>query len=651
MQRRRRGNQGNKERVVYKDVVCAFDIETSTIRDIKQSFMYVWQFQIGLDITIIGRTWDQFLSFIKSLKALCSDNEKFVVYVHNLSYEFQFLAGVYNFSKDEVFAVESRKILKCEMYGCIEFRCAYLHSNMSLSEFTNKLNVQHKKLSGEVFDYSVVRYPWTKLNEYETEYIVNDVLGLVECIYKEMEIDSDNLYTIPLTSTGYVRRDTKRAMKRIPSAYIKSLQPDIEVYKILREAFRGGNCHANRYYSGRTIENVKSADMSSAYPAAIVSCDFPIKPFTYYGECTVEDIKRLIFLRKKAMLMRCRVYGARLKDRFWGCPYLARDKARHIVGGVYDNGRILECEYCEISITDIDLQIILSEYIMDDLQFFDVYVSTYGKLPQPIIDVNIDYFTRKTDLKGVSGQEIYYMKSKNKLNSVYGMMAQDPVKQSVLFIDGVFEDGHEDPAILLDENAKKAFLAYQWGVWVTAWVRYRLEEGIKASGHGFIYCDTDSVKFVGDANFSEINGRRRSLSAKTGAYAKDKSGNTHYMGVYEDDGFYTKFKTLGAKKYVYILEDGSLHVTVAGVAKKAGAVELLEHGGIEAFAPGFVFKKAGGTESVYNDNPEGIIREGENTVPITRNVAIIDSEYTLGITAEYEKLLNDSKLFLTLVDR
>lgn len=99
------------------------------------------------------------------------------------------------------------------------------------------------------------------------------------------------------------------------------------------------------------------------------------------------------------------------------------------------------------------------------------------------------------------------------------------------------------------------------------------------------------------------------------------------------------------------MEDGSLHVTVAGVAKKAGAAELLEHGGIEAFAPGFVFKKAGGTESVYNDNPEGVIREGENAVPITRNVAIIDSEYTLGITAEYEKLLNDSKLFLTLVDR
>lgn len=615
--------------------------------------MFVWQFQIGLDITVMGRTWDEFLELCKKLSMYCSENEYFVIYVHNLSYEFQFLAGIYEFEKNEVFAVDSRKVLKCDMFRHFEFRCAYLHSNMSLAEFTNKMDVEHKKLSGEDFDYSIIRYPWTVLSDEEVSYCVNDVLGLVECIIKEMEIDGDNLYTIPLTSTGYVRRDVKRAMHIIPKSYILGLQPDVEIYRLLREMFRGGNTHANRFQVGKILENVYSDDMSSAYPYAICNCEFPVKPFVYFGDCTADELKNYIHVRKKAAIMRCRCFGVRLKNPFWGCPYIPRDKARHIVNGVYDNGRILSADYFEISINDIDLQIILSEYKFDDLQFFDVYFSSYGKLPKPFIDVVIDYFVKKTELKGVVGMEQYYMKSKNKLNANYGMMAQDPIKQSIEFINGVFVERCDDINDLLLESTRKAFLCYQWGVWVTSWVRFRLEEGIKKCGDNFVYCDTDSVKHLGKVDFREYNTLRRRESVQNGSFAKDPKGNIHYMGVFEDDGFYKKFSTLGAKKYCFQLDgDSKTYCTIAGVNKKRGGIELDKNGGMEAFRPGFVFKEAGGTESIYNDNPEikEICVDG-NIVKITRNVAIIDSEYTLGITAEYEKLLEDSKLFLTLCGR
>ena len=61
---RKKGNKGHKgKQPLYKDVVAAFDIETTRILEINQAVMYIWQFQIGPDWTVVGRTWSEFLSF------------------------------------------------------------------------------------------------------------------------------------------------------------------------------------------------------------------------------------------------------------------------------------------------------------------------------------------------------------------------------------------------------------------------------------------------------------------------------------------------------------------------------------------------------------------------------------------------------------
>ena len=202
---------------------------------------------------------------------------------------------------------------------------------------------------------------------------------------------------------------------------------------------------------------------------------------------------------------------------------------------------------------------------------------------------------------------------------------------------------------LLETSNKKAFLCYQWGVWVTAWARYRLQEGIKLAGDNFVYCDTDSVKYIGEIDWTDYNKKRIADSLKSGAYATDPAGITHYMGVYEFDGEYAEFKTLGAKKYAYTYKDsGETHVTIAGVNKRKGGAELDKHGGLDAFKPGFVFTEAGGTESVYNDHPEiGTICRDGHDITITPNIVIRDSTYTLGITAEYENILKNAHELLT----
>ena len=645
-QKRGKGNPKTRVKVQYKDAICAFDIETSRLPDIEQSIMYVWMFHLHHHFTIVGRTWEEFDTFLKQITSELED-ETICIFVHNLSYEFQFLRAVYNFTNDEVFAVDNRKVLKCSMYGNkIEFRCSYLHSNMSLDEYTKKMNVEHKKLDGDKFDYKKIRYPWTKLTQYEMKYCCNDVIGLCEAVEIEMKADNDNLYTFPLTSTGYVRRDAKKAMREISPQYVKQQLPDITVYELCREAFRGGNTHANRFYSGRILENVKSADRSSSYPEVLCNCEFPVSQFYYAGHMEFEELVYMINVRKKAVLMRVAITNLRLSNEFWGAPYLSRDKCRRIETGVYDNGRILSADYLETTLTDIDLRIILEEYSFDDLCAYDVAYARYGKLPDCFTRIVKAYYKAKTSLKNVDGQEIFYMKSKNKLNSLYGMCAQDPVKQSTIFCDGDWKQGETPVADLLEKSNEKAWLPYQWGVWCTAHARYALECGIRLAGDNFVYADTDSVKYIGEIDFTGYNSERIAASKESGAYATDPSGETHYMGVYEADGFYAEFKTLGAKKYAYTYKKGgATFVTIAGVTKRKGGVELDKYGGLKAFSPGFVFVEAGGTESIYNDHPEiGEIEREGHSIYITPNVVIKDSTYTLGITAEYESLLKNSKL-------
>lgn len=234
------------------------------------------------------------------------------------------------------------------------------------------------------------------------------------------------------------------------------------------------------------------------------------------------------------------------------------------------------------------------------------------------------------------------------------MSAQDPVKQDILFIKGEFEVQHNDEQEILLKSNHRAFLSYAWGVWVTAWARLRLEEGIRLA-HGdisdpgapqFIYCDTDSVKYTGYIDWDPYNKKRQKDSKKTGAYATDPQGVTHYMGVYEPEHDMAEFRTMGAKKYVYReTAKDELICTIAGVSKSKGGKELEQAGGIEAFTSGFIFKEAGGLEAIYNDYPGiGTIQREGHDLSITSNVVLRPSTYTLGLSADYERLLTEIRL-------
>lgn len=672
--KKRRRSQ-NKHRVL--NVYSAFDIETSTIwmnddhslYDV-HSFMYVWQFQIE-EYTVKGRTWDEFFDWLKVLRTAIEQirqdnnlpvNPLLIGWVHNLAYEWQWLSGLYPFTNDEVFFRDVRKPIYCRMFDTFEFRCSYIQTNMSLSALCKQTGVK-QKLSGQKYDYDKVRFPWTELTPFEEEYTTVDVESLVKAMKYRVSRGGDNLQTVPLTSTGYVRRECKEALKD-NFLDMRELKPGEKEYRLLRKAFRGGNTHANRYYVDKIVDNVYSYDISSSYPTQQLTQLFPVKPFKWLeinhrtAKKRMERVMQFIGLGY-AVVATYQFKNMRLKNHREPIPYISLSRCQAMGTDDYelilDNGRILESGYVEISLTEIDLEIVLDQYCFDCIDVLECMVAQKDYLPESYRAVIQDYYNKKTALKGDNTEDGLYMytKSKNMLNAVYGMSATDPVHQDIYYKDGAYrvsgyEDFNEDE---LQKLLKNASFPYQWGVYTTALARKQLQMAIKLCGNRIVYCDTDSVKVIGDIDITKLNDKLMKRAIQSKAYADDMKGKRHYIGVFEFDGHYDQFITQGAKRYAY-MSDGHMGITVAGVSKKINeetglsfAVEELKT--LDRFRVGMTWRKAGGTISVYNDGDNFTYTDPEtgNTIQITKNVAIVPSTYVMTYSKDYRLLLNEIQLY------
>ena len=124
-----------------------------------------------------------------------------------------------------------------------------------------------------------------------------------------------------------------------------------------------------------------------------------------------------------------------------------------------------------------------------------------------------------------------------------------------------------------------------------------------------------------------------------------------------------RFRSWGAKKYAYQYSESygpaadgihpvwyaGTNVTISGVNKGYGGPELDAHGGLEAFKPGFIFHKAGGTESVYNDHTKEYIQyPGGRELEIGPNILIRDSTYEVSVATDYDRLLKSRDMHIKL---
>lgn len=649
----------HKRKREYYNIPAAFDIETTTVRaDRPWGFMYLWQFCL-VDKVVFGRTWDEYLTFVKRLEEALDlgNGRKLVVYCHFLSFEFFWLKDFFHW--DSVFARKRHAVIKAET-ATIEYRCSYFLSNMSLKKFCENSGALFYKRSGEEFNYRLMRYPHTPLRPKEKTYAYCDVRGLCECIAKKLEEDS--ISSIPLTSTGYVRREFKEVMltKKNRDIFLRT-QLTPYLYDFCKDCFRGGDTHANRNAIGELLTGIESDDIESSYPYVMLFEKFPMGEFKKLNpdEITKSEIDRFIEDY-------CCLFDIELFDfETWSfSPYL---DTGHLIGRnavEFDNGRAIRGKYARIRCTEIDYKIILNDYDIKSMKINELWICKKDFLPIEYRHMILKFAQGKTSLKEVPGKEYEYSKEKNKLNSSYGFMVTDICQDEWVFDNDIhdFPDMPEEcdkEKTLSDYYSKRSnFLVYQWGVWVTAHARFRLRKLMWAiDGYGDTpklynygkYCDTDSVKHERAPHITEWiekeNARIKSqwedaISVDPEFKLVDKKGKLHYLGQWEYEGAYQEFITFGAKKYC-TKKDGKIEVTVAGLNKEKASKIVAKKGIKDGFKLDTCFKagESGRTTSWYNSEPVQKKTLDEHAYTWASNVAVLDTSYTLDLGKDFHRFL------------
>lgn len=574
---------------------AAFDIETSSFRqkstyvdnEEKVAIMYEWTFAI-FGLVTYGRTWQEFIQFYEQLTEILglSIDRRLIIYVHNLSYEFQFFRKYFEWHK--IFSLEERKPVSALTIEGIEFRCSYKLSGYSLDRLGKQL-LKYKvlKLKGGL-DYKFIRHSETPLTEQELQYCICDVLVVNAYIQELIEREGD-ITAIQLTKTGFVRKRYRQAclydnddkyhnkFKRYREL-MKSLTLDTDTYDQLKRAFAGGFTHASPLYAMDIVKNVKSYDFTSSYPYVMVSEKFPMTKFERVKITSRKQFNK--YLKTYNCLFDIEIND--LESKLYFETYISASHCFQLKDAVNNNGRVVSASHLIMTITECDYMIIKKFYKWKSHKIFNFKIAHKEYLPTDIVTTLLSLYEKKTTLKDVEGFEIEYLKSKEDANSTFGMAVTDPCRDEIIYNMHEWNKEKPDKEDVLNKynNSVKRFLYYAWGVWVTAYARLNLFTGILEFKEDYLYSDTDSIKVMNYEKHEDYIKKYNNMVLYKLQQAanyhgfdisktcpKTKEGIPSQLGVWKDEGIYTRFKSLGAKRYM-TEHNGVISLTVSGLNKK-----------------------------------------------------------------------------------
>ena len=654
-------------KVKYYEIPISFDIETTSfmLGDIKCATMYAWGMSIN-GVVVLGRKWEEFLDVYTKLTSFfeLDESKRLIIYIQNLSYEFQFMCHRFNW--DKVFALDERKPLYAITSEFVEFRCSYQLSGFSLEKIGENLQrYKINKLVGDL-DYGLSRHHETPLTDKEWNYLINDVQVVVAYIQETAENDG-GFNKIPLTKTGYVRTFCRESCYKDKNyrALMKSLILDYEEYMQLKRAFAGGFTHANWQKVGVTIDEMDSFDFTSSYPYVMVSEKFPMSKSVKIPVVNGKDEF------EKLLNNYCCLFDAEFTNLDgWEAPdnILSRSKCWICENPVLNNGRIISADRIITTMTEVDFESFRRFYTWEHMRISNMRIYEKQYLPTVFVKAILKLYEDKTVLKDVEGKEVEYLKSKGMINSAYGMCVTDIIRNEDTFTTEWISnkpDGQE--AIEKYNKNKRRFLFYPWGIWVTAYARRNLFTGILEFDEDYVYSDTDSIKVINAENHKDyINRYNRVVKNKLlKACSHHKvpfemtsprtiKGVEKPLGVWDDDGHYTRFKTLGAKRYM-TEKNGKINITVAGLNKVHAVPFMKEYSsrnGIDMFdmfdddlyiPPEYTGKNI----HSYNDEEFSCILTdylgNDAEVHEYSSIHLAPADYHLGMDAEFLKLLKGER--------
>lgn len=681
--------KGKFQKGTWNDVIIAADTETSKSHEISSdplpNHVVAWTISIRAYhaniVTLYGSRPSQMIECFKKIReALKGDN--IYVFFHNFSYDWTFLRRFFF----EAFGYPVKQLSTKPHYpimigfdnGLI-LKDSLILSGCKLEKWANDLNVNHKKAVGS-WDYDLIRdqEDIPQFTRSELHYIENDTLALVECIDALCINLQKTIYSLPYTSTGIIREEVReRAKKNNGHRDFLRQALSFEQFEKFQMLYHGGYSHGNRYFIGDILDDdiTLCKDFQSSYPFCLCAFRYPATKFVPLGtdvkpEYILENSKDYAFIFKISFV------NIKLKDDLLPMPALQASKCQASINMEIDNGRVISAGYCNLYMTEIDLEVITSMYEWEDCICSEVEVAEKDYLPRWFTDYIFELFSEKCRLKPFKDSDpVAYSLSKVRVNGCYGLTVQKSIRDNFIEVtepgeykinkmgDTAFyesgeyrQDFDQDPRKEYEKylNNPNSVLNYQIGVYCTAYAfrnLFRLFECVKKYYHKngklavpphVYYADTDSCysdEWIED-KVKEYNDNCKELLKANNYGPVIVNDKEYWLGVAENDSQYSEYTVLGSKRYAgRSVTDKKLHITVAGVPKNGA--ECLEDK-LENFTKGFIFEgnRTGKLTHFYLFSEKGIYIDNFGN-EIGDSIDLEPCDYELDAVDKYEYILTD----------
>lgn len=640
--KRGRGKQGS-----YNDCIIMADTETSKHPEQMKydefgnteplpNHVVAWTISIRAFhmniVTLYGTRPSEFIACLNMIRSKLQGDDIYI-YFHNLPYDWYFLRRFmlknYGEPKKQL-NVKSHYPIYIKWDNGIILRDSLILSGCKLEKWAKDLNVEHQKAVGS-WDYDRIRNQGESFTEDEKTYIENDTLAGVECIDAYLISLHKTIYSIPYTATGIPREEVqKRAAQNRGHENFLRQALTWEQFLKFRKLYHGGYSHANRFFIDELLDETETLgfDFTSSYPFCLLAFKYPCEKFRPFKEGRKIDPELILNNSEKyAFIFKVSFINIKLKDDLEPMPALQSSKCDQTINLLTDNGRVISAGYLNLYMCEQDLHVIADQYCWQKISITECEVAKKDYLPRWFTDYVFECYQAKC-LEKIADpfDPVRYALSKARVNSIYGLTVQASVRRDLIeviepgyypinedgdtayFTAGEYrEDFEQDLQKAYEKYLKspKTVLNYQIGTYCTAYAfrnlfrlgkcvkRYYRSDGTLAAPPRWYYSDTDSA-YSDDWDYTELMKYNQDCKARLRAnnYGPVIIGSEEFwLGVAdhkEPDDTYTEFKVLGSKRYAgRSKEDNKIHITVAGVPKKAGALCL--ENDLKKFTKDFIF--------------------------------------------------------------
>lgn len=536
------------------DNVYVADFETRAGENaIAEEKTWVWAWACtkitNFDDVEVGNSIKSFFRYVNTLKS-CT------IYFHNLKFDGRFIIDF--LLKAGYTWCDSRKkdkgtfstlisdtgmfyniSIRSKRGFTVEFRDSLKKAAGSVESLGKSYNTKYRKTS---IDYELDRPEDYEMTDDEKEYVKNDVRVIAEVI---SHFYAENLTALTIGSDALSDFMSRCGGKDKFRQIFPIIDAKEDMYA--RKAYRGGYCYNNKCGTWENV-NGETYDVNSLYPSMMHSVSgnlYPVHEGVWYeGKFEPSELYPVAIQHLTVSM--------HLKPKHIPTVMLK--------GSVFQKNiqYVTECQNQELYLTNVDVDLMLKHYIIDEIEYHDGYKYN-GRAG--LFDEYIDHWSEiKKNNKGAKRAI-----AKLFLNSLYGKFStRVKVRSKQPLLNE--EKGKVDYVAMEADDKDPVFAPV--GTFVTSYARRFTITAAQENYDNFIYADTDSLHMIGKAKGITVHPKnlcawKNEASWDTGIFLRQKTyieHVTHEDGEAIEKPFYNvKCAGMDEKTKQYFLKNHDVH--------------------------------------------------------------------------------------------